>query len=60
VRLAARGTRDLDDGEERVADDATRAALRRRARHVHVQSLVLAIFGTLLAVAARLLIRLSR
>jgi len=60
VRLAARGTRDLDDGEERVADDAERAALRRRAQHVHIQSALLALFGTALAAAVRVLIVLSR
>lgn len=60
MRLAARGTRDRDDGEERIGDDAERAALRRRARHVHIQSVLLAIFGTLIAGAVRLLIVLSR
>ena len=60
MRLAARGTRDLDDGEERVDDEAERAGLRRRARDVHIQSLLLASFGTVLAVAFRLLVALSR
>jgi len=60
VRLAARGTRDLDGGEERVEDDAERAALRRRARGVRIQSALLAIFGTVLAMAVRALIVLSR
>jgi hypothetical protein len=60
VRLAARGTRDLDGGEEPVEDAAKHAALRRRAREVHVQSLLLATFGTVVAVAFRLLVTLSR
>jgi hypothetical protein len=60
VGLAARGARDLDHGPERIDDPAERAALRRRARHVHVQSLLLATFGTVLAVAFRLLVFLSR
>jgi hypothetical protein len=59
VRLAARGTRDLDEGEVPVTDEADRSALRRRARDVHVKALLLATFGTALAVGFRLLVTLS-
>jgi hypothetical protein len=51
VRLAARGTRNLDDGERTIADPGLVARLRARARRVHVESLVLAGVLTALALA---------
>jgi hypothetical protein len=38
VRLAARGTRNMDAGEERIEDATAVARLRTRARTVTVQS----------------------
>jgi hypothetical protein len=46
VRLAARGTRDMDAGEERVADRAERAALQARARRVYVNATLTTAFLT--------------
>jgi hypothetical protein len=47
VRLASRGTREDDQGESHTIDDAALAdALRRQARRIHVQSLLLALFAT--------------
>jgi len=43
VRLAARGTREDDDGETRELHDATQAAaIRRQARRLHIHSLIVA------------------
>jgi hypothetical protein len=52
VRLAARGLRDLDSGEQVIDDPAERAALRRQATRVYLKSLAAA---TVLTVAAFLL-----
>ncbi len=41
MRLAARGARDLDGGEEAVVDPFLVAQLRRQAREIHVESLLL-------------------
>lgn len=38
--LAARGSRNLDTGEEKIQDPAMTSALRRQARGVHVKSLL--------------------
>jgi len=51
VPLAARGTRNLDDGERPIDDPGLAARLRARARRVHVESLVLASALTGLALA---------
>ena len=40
MRLAARGRRDLDGGEEVVEDPFLLAQLRRQAREVHVEALL--------------------
>jgi hypothetical protein len=56
VRLAARGTRDLDRGEDAVSDRVERDVLRRHARRVHGQAIVVAVFGTALALGLRLLV----
>ncbi len=49
MRLAARGARDLDGGEEIVSDPFLLAQLRRQAREVHVESTLLAVALTGLA-----------
>jgi len=38
VVLAARGARNLDQGEEKISDSATVTELRRQARRVHIQA----------------------
>jgi hypothetical protein len=53
VILAARGSRNLDNGEKKIEDETLIARLRRQARKVHVQSILTA----LLLTAAFLLIR---
>ncbi len=49
--LAARGARNLDGGEETIADRGLIAALRRRARMVHLKAglAALALTGLILA-----------
>lgn len=42
MRLAARGSRDLDGGEEPIGDAAGAAELRRRAVRVNAEALLLA------------------
>ena len=51
--LAARGLRNLDAGEEVIEDSATTALLRRVAKRIHVQALLLALGLTVLAVLVR-------
>ena len=46
VRLAARGTRNLDTGEEPIQDAAELALVRARARRVMVESLLTAALVT--------------
>ncbi len=41
MRLAARGRRDLDGGEDLVADPWMVAQLKRQAREIHVESVLL-------------------
>jgi hypothetical protein len=43
VSLASRGLRDMDTGPQAITDAAELAAVRRTARMVDVQSLVLAV-----------------
>jgi len=43
VMLAARGVRNMDAGDERVADAAERRALMRRAWSVHLWTLLLTV-----------------
>ena len=57
MRLAARGARNLDRGDEKIADAAELAQVRRQARVVHVESVALA---ALLTAAALLLPALGR
>lgn len=40
--LAARGLRDLDDGVRSIDDASELAQVRRQARKVHIQALVVA------------------
>ncbi len=44
--LAARGARNLDTGEERIADSAVEVQLRRQARKVHIKSILMALLMT--------------
>ena len=47
MRLASRGTRDInDDGTTEIRDADLVAALRRQARKLHVQALILAALAT--------------
>jgi len=41
VRLAARGRRDLDGGEDVVTDPCAVAQLKRQAYQIHVESILL-------------------
>ena len=41
MRLAARGRRDLDGGEDLVADPWMVTQLKRQAREIHVESVLL-------------------
>jgi hypothetical protein len=50
VGLAARGRRDLDQGSEPIADPAELAQVRRQARKVYLQSALLAIGLTAVAI----------
>lgn len=52
MRLAARGARDLDGGEERVRDPEEARLLHARARRIHRQSLVAAALLTGVSVLA--------
>lgn len=40
MRLAARGRRETDGGEEAIGDPVLARTLRRQAREVHVESLL--------------------
>ncbi|HEV2912202.1 MAG TPA: hypothetical protein VGX92_02700 [Pyrinomonadaceae bacterium] len=40
--MAARGSRDMDNGEEKIADGQLVSALRAKATRVHVLSLITA------------------
>ncbi len=50
--LAARGARDLDKGEEKIADPAAAAVLRRKASGIHITAVA---FGIVLAAIAFML-----
>jgi hypothetical protein len=49
--MAARGTRNMDDGEEKVEDEETVALLRSQARSIHRRALVTAAASTLVTLA---------
>ncbi len=46
--LAARGARNLDGGEEKIADSAVAAELRLVARGIHIRTILTAALLTLL------------
>lgn len=46
--MAARGTRNLDTGEEQIEDAKLVAQLKARARSIHLRSLITALIITLL------------
>ena len=50
--LAARGSRNMDDGEEKIEDSELRRLLRRRAMKVYLESVAM---GVVLTVAVFLL-----
>ena len=49
--LAARGVRNMDAGEERIADEGLAGQLRLKARSINRRALITAILITLLALA---------
>jgi hypothetical protein len=49
--MAARGTRNMDTGEEKVEDEAEVKQLRATARKIHRRALITAIIVTLVALA---------
>lgn len=51
MRLAGRGLRNMDTGEEAVTDADELAALRRQARKVHLEAVALAVVLTAAVVA---------
>jgi hypothetical protein len=53
VVLAARGTRNMDTGEEAVEDESECAAIRQQARKVIIESAILAAAATIVALAIR-------
>jgi hypothetical protein len=53
VRLAARGSRDMDDGAHKVDDAAELATLRAQAQRVYLRSFAFAALLTALALLPR-------
>lgn len=51
LALAARGVRNMDDGEESVGDDGINGILRDKARRINRRALITAAATTLLALA---------
>jgi hypothetical protein len=49
--MAARGTRNMDDGEQTIDDAGLAAELRRIARRIHARALIAAAVATLVALA---------
>ena len=49
--MAARGTRNMDAGEEEIADEETAAQLRDKARRINRRALITAALITLLTLA---------
>jgi hypothetical protein len=50
VVLAARGARNLDDGERKVDDENSAAVLKRRARRLHAWSFLVALLLMVIAI----------
>jgi hypothetical protein len=46
VGLASRGQRDMDSGAQAIADSAELTQVRRQARKVHVEALLVAVVLT--------------
>jgi len=53
VLLAARGSRDMDNGEEKITDGKLVSALRAKATRVHVLSLLVAAIITAATIFVR-------
>lgn len=51
IALAARGTCNMDKGEERLDDETLIEQLRGKARSIHLRALITAVVITLLALA---------
>jgi len=51
VRLASRGLRNMDSGNEKVGDSVEDRALRQQARKVYLESLAAAVVLTAAALA---------
>jgi hypothetical protein len=51
IALAARGTRNMDAGEERIEDESLIAELRAGARRIHRRALTTAVIITLVVLA---------
>ncbi len=49
--MAARGTRNMDGGEEKIADESLIAQLRATAKRVHLRALLTALIIALAAFA---------
>ena len=49
--MAARGTRNMDAGEENITDKGVVQRLRLQARRVHRRALILAVVLTLITIA---------
>lgn len=49
--MAARGTRNMDAGEEKIEDEGEVKELRSTARKIHRRALITAIIVTLVALA---------
>ncbi len=48
MNLAARGSRHLDEKQEKIEDSAELAQVRRQARRVHVKAFLVALLWTLI------------
>lgn len=46
MALAARGARNLDDGEEAITDAEMKAGLRAQAKRIQIKSLVFGVLAT--------------
>ena len=51
IALAARGTCNMDAGEQKIEDPGRKAKLREKARKIHLRALVMAVVLTLLMLA---------
>ena len=49
--MAARGTRNMDAGEEKIEDEKTIARLRAKARRINRRALITAVVVTLVTLA---------